>query len=103
MAAKIRRGDSVEVLTGKNKGTRGAVVRVDPAAQRVVIEGVNMVKRHTKASPQTGRGGIVEKEAPVHLSNVALVHNDTRTRVGFRIVDGKKVRWSLATDEAIDE
>ena len=101
MAAKIRKGDTVEVLCGKNKGARGTVIRVDKRAQRVVVEGVNIVKRHFKASPQHGRGGIVEREAPIHISNVALVHEGERTRVGFRVVDGSKVRWSKKHDEAV--
>jgi large subunit ribosomal protein L24 len=97
MPAKIRKGDTVEVLAGKNKGSRGAVLRVDPEHQKV-----NVVKRHTKASQQSGRGGIIEKEAPIHVSKVALVHHGERTRVGFRSVDGDLVRWSKKHDEAID-
>ena len=102
MPAKIRKGDTVEVLVGKNRGSRGTVLRVDPKARRVIVEGVNVVKRHTKASAQTGRGGIIEKEASIHVSNLALVHKGERTRVGFRRVDGDPVRWSRKHDEAID-
>ena len=102
MAARIRTGDTVEVRVGKNKGARGPVLRIDSARQRVVVGQVNMVKKHQKPNSQNRHGGIIEKEAPLHMSNVALVHNGKPTRVGFRVVDGKKVRWSVAQNEAID-
>ena len=102
MAAKIRKGDTVQVLTGKNKGVRGTVLSVDRARNRLVVERVNMIKRHQKPTAQHRQGGIIEKEASIHLSNVALVQGGQPTRVGFRIVDGEKVRWSLKSDEAID-
>jgi large subunit ribosomal protein L24 len=102
MPARIRKGDTVVVLTGKNRGVRGTVLRVDPTKGRAVVEGVNLVKRHQRPTRQYGRGGIVEKEAPVHLSNVALVHKGERTKVGFRARGGKRVRWSKEHDEAID-
>ncbi len=102
MAARIRAGDTVEVLTGKNKGVRGVVRSVDPSQQRVVVERVNMVKKHQKPTAQQRQGGIIEMEKPIALSNVAFVHDGEPTRVGFRIVDGKKVRWSKKHDEAID-
>lgn len=102
MPAKIRKGDTVEVLTGKNRGARGTVLKVDARAGRVLVEGVNVVKRHMRPSAQTGRGGIAEKESPIRLSNVALIHEDERTRVGFRVVEGRRVRWSKKHDEAID-
>ncbi len=102
MAAKIRKGDTVEILAGKNKGARGKVMSVNPRSQRVVVEGLNIVKRHTRPSATHGRGGIVEKPAPIHVSNVALVHGGAKTRVGFKVVDGEKVRWSRTRDEAID-
>jgi large subunit ribosomal protein L24 len=102
MASRIRKGDTVEVLAGKNKGSRGTVLRVDPKDRKVIVEGINLVKRHVRPSPQYGRGGIIEKEAPIHLSNVALVHEGEPTRVGFRVVAGKKVRWSQKTDQVID-
>jgi large subunit ribosomal protein L24 len=101
MSARIRKGDTVEVTTGKDKGRRGAVLTVDREADRVTVERLNMVWKHQKPTPN-GRGGRVEKENPVHVSNVALVHKGERTRVGFRTVDGKKVRWSVRHDEAID-
>jgi large subunit ribosomal protein L24 len=102
MAAKIRKGDTVEVLIGRDAGKRGVVLRVDPAAERLVVERVNIVKKHQKPNATTRQGGIIEKEASLHVSNVALVHKGERTRVGFRVVGGKKVRWSKKHDEAID-
>jgi large subunit ribosomal protein L24 len=101
---KIKKGDTVEVTAGKDAGKRGRVLKVDPAHSRVVIEGVNMIKRHTRPNPQKKiQGGIVEREAPVHISNVMVVSPDSgrRTRVGFKILDdGRKVRIAK-TDGAI--
>lgn len=102
MAAKMRVGDTVEVLSGKNKGARGAVLRVDSKNGKVLVERINLVKKHQKPSGANRQGGIIEKEAPLQLSNVALVHKGDRTRVGFRSVDGQRVRWSRKHDEAID-
>jgi large subunit ribosomal protein L24 len=102
MAARIRKGDTVEVTVGKNKGVRGRVLSVDAAARRVTVERVNLAKRHTRPTAQYRQGGIIEKERSVDLSNVALIHKGERTRVGFRDVAGKKVRWSTKHDEAID-
>ncbi len=102
MAAKVRVGDTVEILSGKNKGARVAVMRVDVKKSQVVVERVNLVKKHQKPSGANRQGGIIEKEAPLQLSNVALVHKGDRTRVGFKSVDGKRVRWSRKHDEAID-
>ena len=101
MAAKIRKGDTVEVIAGKFKGTQGSVLSIDRESGRVTVERVNIVKRHQKPNAMS-RGGIIEKEAPISVSNVALVHKGERVRVGFREVDGKKVRWSRKHDEAID-
>jgi large subunit ribosomal protein L24 len=102
MAAKIKKGDTVEVLIGRDAGKRGTVLRVDPEAQRLVVERVNLVKKHQKPNATTRQGGIIEKEASLHVSNVALVHKGAKTRVGFKTVGGKKVRWSKKHDEAID-
>ena len=106
MAAKfkIRKGDSVIVRTGRDKGKRGDVLKVIPAEDRVIVQGVNLVKRHTKPS-QAGPGGIVEKEASIHISNVAHVDpkEDKATRVGFRrLDDGRKVRFAKRSGEVID-
>ena len=102
MAAKIRRGDQVRVLSGKNKGAEGAVLSIDRVAGRATVERVNMIWKHLRPNPQTGRGGRIEKEGPLSLSNLMLLHKGEPTRVSFRVVDGKKVRWSKRHDEAID-
>ena len=101
---KIKKGDSVEVVAGKDAGKRGRVLKVDPERERLVIEGVNLIKRHTKPNPQKRiQGGIVEREASIHVSNVMVVSPDSgqRTRVGYKILDdGRKVRVAK-TDGAI--
>ena len=101
MAAKIRRGDTVEVIAGKSKGLRGAVLSVDAKHSRVRVEGANKVWKHLKPGP-TGGGGRIERENPLHVSNVMLVHKGEKTRVGFKVVNEKKVRWSKRHNEAID-
>ncbi|KAA2211688.1 50S ribosomal protein L24 [Teichococcus oryzae] len=105
MAAKIKKGDRVQILTGKDKGKRGEVLRVLPAENRALVQGLNMVKRHTKARGMGEQGGIVEKEASIDLSNIALIDpkSDKPTRVGFKVLeDGKKVRVAKASGEVID-
>lgn len=103
---KIKSGDQVIMIAGKNKGAQGTVLRVLPQKERVVVEGVNMVKKHTKPNPQRGvEGGIVEKEASVHFSNVALYNPATKKadRVGFKTLeDGKKVRFFKSNGELVD-
>ena len=101
---KIKKGDTVIVITGKDKGKKGSVLRVFPAKERVLVQGVNMVKRHTGPSP-AGPGGIVEKEAPIHISNVAHIDPKTGqpTRVGYRFIEGgRKVRFARRSGEVID-
>ena len=102
---KIKKGDNVYVLTGRDRGKRGTVVRVY-ADDRVLVEGINLVKRHTKPNPQAGvGGGIVEKEAPLQISNVALFNPMTQKpdRVGFRTLeDGRKVRFFKSNGEVVD-
>lgn len=102
---KIRKGDQVYVIAGRDRGKRGVVLRV-LAEDRVLVEGVNLVKRHTKPNPQTGvAGGIVEKEAPMQVSNVALYNPVTQKpdRVGIRFLeDGKKVRFFKSNGEVVD-
>lgn len=102
---KIRKGDEVIVTTGKNKGDRGSVVRVLADGEKVIVSNVNMVKRHTKPNPQQGvSGGIVEKEMPIHISNVALFNPETGKgdRVGIRIEGDKKVRFFKSTQKLVD-
>ncbi len=105
MAAKIKKGDTVIVLAGKDKGRQGKVLEVLPRAERVVVEGVNIAKRHTKASMADPQGGIKRKEAPLHLSNVAVRDPSTgkAARVGFKILeDGRKVRIAKGSGVQID-
>jgi len=106
MAAKIRKDDQVVVLTGKrsDKGKQGRVLKVFPAENRVLVEGINIVQRHTRPSQVNPQGGIVNKEAPIHVSNVALVDPKTGepTRVGFREENGRKVRFAKKSGEVID-
>ena len=101
---KIKKGDNVIVITGRDKGKKGSVLRVLTAEQRVVVQGVNMVKRHTRPSA-AGAGGIVEKEAPIHVSNVAHVDPKANkpTRAGFKsLAGGRKVRFARRSGEVID-
>jgi large subunit ribosomal protein L24 len=103
MAAKIKKGDRVVLLTGKDKGRTGNVAKVMPKDSRVVISGLNMVQRHTRPSQSDPQGGIRHKEASVHVSNVAIVDSNGKpTRVGFKIEDGKKVRVAKTTGETIN-
>ena len=103
MAAKIKKGDRVVVLTGKDKGRQGAVLKVLPQEQRVVVQGLNMVQRHTRPSQLDPQGGIKHKEASIHLSNVAVVDSAGKpTRVGFRVEGDKKVRFAKTTGEVIN-
>jgi large subunit ribosomal protein L24 len=103
MAAKIKKGDRVVVLTGKDKGRQGAVLKVFPKEQRVLVEGLNIVQRHTRPTQFDPQGGIKNKEAPIHLSNVAVVDSAGKpTRVGFRVEGDKKVRFAKTTGEVIN-
>jgi len=103
MAAKIKKGDRVVVLAGKDKGKQGAVTQVLPKENRVLVQGVNLVQRHTKATQSDPQGGIKSKEATLHVSNVALVDsNGKATRVGFKIEGDKKVRVAKTTGEVIN-
>jgi large subunit ribosomal protein L24 len=101
---RIRKGDQVIVITGADKGKKGEVVRV--AGDRVVVQNINIIKRHTKPNPQAGQaGGIVEREAPIHISNVMLFNpaSGKGERVGFKMLgDGRKVRVFRSSGEAID-
>ena len=102
MAAKLRKGDKVIVLAGKDRGTTGTIKSVDPKAGKAVVEGVNVAIRHTKQS-QTDQGGRVPTAMPIQLSNLALVDkNGKPTRVGFKVEDGKKLRVAKTTGDVID-
>ncbi len=104
MAAKIKKGDKVVVLTGRDKGRTGEVVEVRPKEERALVRGVNVVKRHQRQT-MNQEGGIISKEAPVHLSNIAVAdpRDGKPTRVGFKILDdGRKVRFAKRSGELID-
>ena len=101
---KIRKGDEVIVISGRDRGKKGSVLRVIPTEDRVVVQGVNMVKRHTRQSMRQ-QGGIVEKETPIHISNISLVDpkSGKATRVGYKFLDdGRKVRFAKASGEVMD-
>lgn len=104
MAARIKKGDKVKVLVGKDKGKTGEVLTILNQQSRAIVQGVNMVRRHTRPSAQTA-GGIIPKEASIHVSNIALVDPKSQeaTRVGFRMLaGGSKVRYSKSSGEVID-
>ncbi|AKR56037.1 50S ribosomal protein L24 [Youhaiella tibetensis] len=102
MAAKIKKGDNVVVLTGKDKGKTGKVLQVIPDETRAVVQGINLVRRHTKQTASQD-AGIYTKEAPIHLSNIAVADKDGKpTRVGFQIKDGAKKRIAKSTGDVID-
>ena len=99
---KIKVGDMVKVIAGKDKDKEGKVVSVDQKNGKVVVEGVNMITKHAKPSMANQQGGIINKEAPIDMSNVMLMHEGKVTRVGFKVEDGKKVRVAKTTGKVID-
>jgi len=102
MAAKLKKGDKVVVLAGKDKGQTGTILSIDPKAGRAVVEGVNMAIRHTRQS-QTSQGGRIPKAMPIDLSNLAMLDkNGKPTRVGFKLDGDKKVRFAKTTGDVID-
>ncbi len=104
--AKVKKNDTVEVISGKDRGKRGRVLRVHPKTNRVLVEGVGKVKRHTKPNPQKNiQGGILERESPIHLSNVQVVdpETDRPTRVGVKLLeDGSRVRVARRSGAVLD-
>ena len=105
MSARIKKGDTVVVITGSDKGKRGEVLSVRPKDERAVVKGVNIAKKHTKAQGMGQPGGIIEQEATIHLSNLALLDpkTDKPTRVGFRTLDdGRKVRFARGSGTVIE-
>ena len=99
---KIKKGDTVRVIAGSNKGAEGSVLSISRETNKAVVEGVNVVKKHNKPNAQNPQGGITEKEAPIHLSNLSLITADGKTtRAGYRMEEGVKVRFAKKTDEAI--
>ena len=99
---KIKKGDTVKVIAGKDNGKEGKVLSVDPKNNKVVVEGVNVIKKHTKPSAANQNGGIITREAAIDVSNVMYVHKGKATRVGFKIENDKKVRFAKTTGEVID-
>ena len=99
---KIKTGDTVKVIAGKDKDKEGKVLSVDKKTGCVVVEGVNMVTKHAKPSASNQQGGIINKEAPIDASNVMYVQNGKATRIGYKVEDGKKVRVAKKTGEVID-
>ena len=100
--SKIKKGDLVRVIAGKDKGKEGKVISIDRKNERVLVEGINMITKHTKPSAQNQNGGIINQEAPISISNVMYVVKSKTTRIGFTEKDGKKVRVAKATGEVID-
>ena len=99
---KIKKGDTVKVIAGKDKDKEGKVISVDRKKNKVLVEGINKITKHEKPSAANQNGGIVQKEAPIDASNVMYVHKGKATRVGFTVKDGKKVRVAKSTGEVID-
>lgn len=100
----VKKGDKVKVITGKDKNKEGVVLAAFPKKDKVIVEGVNVVKKHQKPSQAAPQGGIVEMEAPIHVSNVMVVDSTSVAgRVGYKEVDGKKVRVSKKTGEVLDK
>lgn len=99
---KIKKGDTVKVIAGSDSKQEGKVLSVDVKKGKVIVEGVNMITKHSKPSQSNPNGGIIQKEAPIDISNVMYVHKGKTTRVGFKVEDGKKVRIAKSTGEAID-
>lgn len=98
---KIKTGDTVKVIAGDHKGEEGKIVKVFIEKNRAIVEGVNMMSKHTKPSAENPQGGIVKKEAPIHISNLMLVENGSTTKVGYRMEGDKKVRFSKKSKEVI--
>ena len=101
-AIKIKKGDLVKVIAGKDKDKEGKVLAINKEANKAIVEGVNMVSKHMKPSMANQQGGIVSQEAPIDISNIMYVHKGQTTRIGYKFEDGKKVRIAKSTGEVID-
>ena len=99
---KIKKGDTVKVIAGKDKDKEGKVISVDRKKNKVLVEGINKITKHEKPSVANQNGGIVQKEAPIDASNVMYVHKGKPTRIGFKIENGKKVRFAKTTGDIVD-
>lgn len=100
---KIKSGDKVIVIAGEHKGEQGVVLKVDREKNKAIVEGINLISKHTKPSAKNPQGGIIKKEAPIHISNLSLIDPKTKeaTRVGYEVRDGKKVRFSKKSKQVI--
>lgn len=98
---RLKKDDTVKIIAGKDKGRTGKIVKVDPVKERVIVQGANMVKKTMKKQNAQDKGGIVEVEAPIHVSNVALVSKGSVSKVGYKMENGKKVRYAKKTGEVL--
>ncbi|MCI7607192.1 MAG: 50S ribosomal protein L24 [Spirochaetales bacterium] len=98
---RLKKDDTVKIIAGKDKGLTGKIVKVDPVNERVIVQGANMVKKTMKKQNAQDKGGIVEVEAPIHVSNVALVSKGSVSKVGYKMENGKKVRYAKKTGEVL--
>ena len=96
---RLKKDDTVKIIAGKDKGRTGKIVKVDPVNERVIVQGANMVKKTMKKQNAQDKGGIVEVEAPIHVSNVALVSKGSVSKIGYKMENGKKVRYAKKTGE----
>ncbi len=101
-AVRIKKGDTVKVIAGKDKGKEGKVMSINAKKHKAVVEGINMVTKHAKPSQSNPQGGILHQEAPIDISNIAYVIKGKTTKIGYEFRDGKKVRIAKATGEVID-
>ena len=98
---RLKKDDTVKIIAGKDKGLTGKIVKVDPVKERVIVQGANMVKKTMKKQNAQDKGGIVEVEAPIHVSNVALVSKGSVSKVGYKMENGNKVRYAKKTGEVL--
>ncbi len=101
-AIRIKKGDNVQIIAGKDKGKEGKVLKIDPKKGTVIVEGANMITKHTKPSPSNQQGGIITQEGPINISNVMFSDNGKVSRIGYVEKDGKKIRVAKATGKIID-
>ena len=98
---RLKKDDTVKIIAGKDKGLTGKIVKFDPVKERVIVQGANMVKKTMKKQNAQDKGGIVEVEAPIHVSNVALVSKGSVSKIGYKMENGKKVRYAKKTGEVL--
>ena len=98
---RLKKDDTVKIIAGKDKGLTGKIIKADPVNERVIVQGANMVKKTMKKQNAQDKGGIVEVEAPIHVSNVALVSKGSVSKVGYKMENGKKVRYAKKTGEVL--